>query len=418
MSYWKSRQTKRLWTSKPLMTVYSQKFLFDLSLCDISSCFKVQGGQKQVEVGTRIAFLADLDDDLNCLEFEDEAIPQRSNLQDQGAVPNRGNRQLPLMKPSQTPIAENTRDQGKSENLNGGEQQLKGEPGSHISPAVSWLMHRHNIRDVASISATGPKGRLTKGDVLAFLGQISEVSAANLQRTVSKREKLDLSDIRYAPQNVPLPSEIPHPHSKESAVELRLDRKVDLSRLLQIQEQGNLLGLFYIIHISADISARHSVDHLIQTAVNRALEDMPQMYFAKDYSFNELFDEVVGGSKKITSKLARLPKSTSRTLGSKPNSYAGGTFPLVAKIPSACFSLKAIPVGEVPSSEEKVGMQLLDYLIDDNMSSRRPLRSSAPAFLGDMLASLSIDHGHADANISTAYFDRVLEYIEAPENLV
>ncbi|KAG0326067.1 hypothetical protein BG004_003043, partial [Podila humilis] len=42
-----------------------------------------------------------------------------------------------------------------------------------LSPAVAHLLLQHNITDVTKIPSTGPKGRVLKGDVLAFLGKIT-----------------------------------------------------------------------------------------------------------------------------------------------------------------------------------------------------------------------------------------------------
>ncbi|KAG0223955.1 Pyruvate dehydrogenase complex component E2 1, partial [Actinomortierella wolfii] len=41
-----------------------------------------------------------------------------------------------------------------------------------VSPAVAHLLLKHHIKDVTEIPATGPKGRVLKGDVLAYLGLI------------------------------------------------------------------------------------------------------------------------------------------------------------------------------------------------------------------------------------------------------
>jgi pyruvate/2-oxoglutarate dehydrogenase complex dihydrolipoamide acyltransferase (E2) component len=41
-----------------------------------------------------------------------------------------------------------------------------------VSPAVAHLLLKHHITDVTKIPSTGPKGRVLKGDVLAFLGLI------------------------------------------------------------------------------------------------------------------------------------------------------------------------------------------------------------------------------------------------------
>ncbi|KAL6072430.1 Acetyltransferase component of pyruvate dehydrogenase complex [Balamuthia mandrillaris] len=47
------------------------------------------------------------------------------------------------------------------------------------SPAVQTLLHLHHIADASRIPATGPKGRLLKGDVLAFLSSPSSASVSS-----------------------------------------------------------------------------------------------------------------------------------------------------------------------------------------------------------------------------------------------
>ncbi|KAG0310602.1 pyruvate dehydrogenase complex dihydrolipoamide acetyltransferase component (E2), partial [Linnemannia gamsii] len=52
-------------------------------------------------------------------------------------------------------------------------QQAASTPSSKlISPAVAHLLLQNHISDVTKIPSTGPKGRVLKGDVLAFLGKI------------------------------------------------------------------------------------------------------------------------------------------------------------------------------------------------------------------------------------------------------
>ena len=52
-------------------------------------------------------------------------------------------------------------------------QQTASTPSSKLlSPAVAHLLLQNHIQDVTKIPATGPKGRVLKGDVLAFLGKI------------------------------------------------------------------------------------------------------------------------------------------------------------------------------------------------------------------------------------------------------
>ncbi|KAG0056843.1 hypothetical protein BGZ83_003137 [Gryganskiella cystojenkinii] len=52
-------------------------------------------------------------------------------------------------------------------------QKTASTPSSKLlSPAVAHLLLQNHIKDVTQIPATGPKGRVLKGDVLAFLGKI------------------------------------------------------------------------------------------------------------------------------------------------------------------------------------------------------------------------------------------------------
>ena len=51
----------------------------------------------------------------------------------------------------------------------------KANPNQKLSPAVELLLHENNISNedaFAKIQASGPKGRILKGDVLAYLGKI------------------------------------------------------------------------------------------------------------------------------------------------------------------------------------------------------------------------------------------------------
>ena len=52
---------------------------------------------------------------------------------------------------------------------------FKSQSKSKLSPAVELLLHENNISNedaFAKIRASGPKGRILKGDVLAYLGKI------------------------------------------------------------------------------------------------------------------------------------------------------------------------------------------------------------------------------------------------------
>lgn len=77
----------------------------------------------------------------------------------------------------------------------------KANPNQKLSPAVELLLHENNISNedaFAKIQASGPKGRILKGDVLAYLGKIDTGVVVELTEFLKSREHLDLSKIVLA----------------------------------------------------------------------------------------------------------------------------------------------------------------------------------------------------------------------------
>ncbi|WBW73091.1 pyruvate dehydrogenase protein x component, Pdx1 [Schizosaccharomyces osmophilus] len=68
-----------------------------------------------------------------------------------------------------------------------------------LLPSVAHLLHLHKIQDPSVIAATGPRGRLLKGDVLAFVGEIKKDAPKSTQKAIQKLEKLDLSKMEAKP---------------------------------------------------------------------------------------------------------------------------------------------------------------------------------------------------------------------------
>ncbi|MCJ1310869.1 pyridoxine biosynthesis protein [Agyrium rufum] len=74
-----------------------------------------------------------------------------------------------------------------------------------LYPSVAQLLHEHHIPEsqISSIPASGPKGRLLKGDILAYLGSIKKDYASDLAARILKLGHLDLSHIVIAPPAPP-----------------------------------------------------------------------------------------------------------------------------------------------------------------------------------------------------------------------
>lgn len=140
--------------------------------------------------------LADADDDLSTLEIPPEesapkyekkaAPPPKEEAKSSSSAPSKSDSQSSFEPAKSTP-------------------QNKKYP---LYPSVEVLLHTHNIK-ADSINATGPNGRLLKGDVLAFLKEIPASAPQQLEERIAKLSHLDLSNITPA---------APKPSPKEVAV--------------------------------------------------------------------------------------------------------------------------------------------------------------------------------------------------------
>lgn len=166
-------------------------------------------GTKGVKVGTRIAVIADQDDDLSSLEIPDETSAQPASRQEEsksGVNPAKSSESQ-----SETPLSSKGGDTPPftpSESASGstppaskksvGKAQKQTYP---LYPSVAQLLHEKGIpsSEADKIPATGPKGRLLKGDVLAYLGTIKPDYSAQQSARITKLGHLDLSNIKIAP---------------------------------------------------------------------------------------------------------------------------------------------------------------------------------------------------------------------------
>lgn len=114
-------------------------------------------GAKDIMVNKPIAFLSDEGDDISNIEIPAEAEEQSKDQ--------------PALKENSETEAKSTPSTDKpssNETLQHGEVSFS----KPAFPSVIRLAHEHGIRDPENvIEGTGPKGMLTKGDVLAYLGK-------------------------------------------------------------------------------------------------------------------------------------------------------------------------------------------------------------------------------------------------------
>lgn len=156
-----------------------------------------------------------------------------------------------------------------------------------LYPSVAQLLHEKDIpaSEADKIPATGPKGRLLKGDVLAYLGNISASYSSDQSTRISKLAQLDLSAIQIASPKKPdstapsstLPAKAPAPErDTEVAV------TISLKAVLEVQSR-----------IQSTLGLTLPLSTFITRATKVANQRLPR---ASTYtaSADEIFDEILG----------------------------------------------------------------------------------------------------------------------------
>ncbi|OKL57855.1 hypothetical protein UA08_06734 [Talaromyces atroroseus] len=161
--------------------------------------------------------------------------------------------------------------------------------GYPLYPSVSQLLLQKGIpeSEISKIPATGPKGRLLKGDVLAYIGAIQAGYPAEQAARIEKMGHLDLSNIKIAPppQAPTAKAETPAP-SEEIIPELPSDISIAVS-----------ISLESVLSTQKRIKSALGITVPLSTFIARATEiandDLPRSSASK-LSASELFDEILG----------------------------------------------------------------------------------------------------------------------------
>ncbi|OJJ99389.1 hypothetical protein ASPACDRAFT_44053 [Aspergillus aculeatus ATCC 16872] len=165
-------------------------------------------------------------------------------------------------------------------------------PAYPLYPSVSSLLHEKGIpeSEISKIPATGPKGRLLKGDVLAYLGKIPAEYPATQAARFAKLGQLDLSNIKIVAAEAPKPAEAePTPVVEKAPVfrpppTTRVAVPISLAAVLHAQKR-----LQDKLHITVPLST------FLERATDLANEDLPRSV-REQPTANELFDELVLGA--------------------------------------------------------------------------------------------------------------------------
>lgn len=236
---WKYKSGEEFASGDVILEVETDKATVDVEAQDDGVMWEilVNEGAEGVAVGKPIALLAEPGDDLASLEkpaLEDslekpaldkepkEEAPKEQKLSEQSA---------------EKPVEKKTLKQDQKEAKDASGVFASANSKQKLSPAVELLLHNNKISfddAISKIPASGPKGRLLKGDVLAYIGAISKDSVASISKFIKSREHLDLSNIQLAEPKADKPDQQkpqePEKPSNILTVELSSEFAEDVSR--------------------------------------------------------------------------------------------------------------------------------------------------------------------------------------------
>jgi hypothetical protein len=185
-------------------------------------------------------------------------------------------------------------------------------PAYPLYPSVAQLLREKGIpqSDLSKIPASGPKGRLLKGDVLAYIGQIPAEYPSTQAATLAKLSHLDLSNIKIAPAPAP---------AAPAAVEEKVVAPLPMSSVAISVSLAAVLSAQKKLQDNLGVSV--PLSRFLAIATDLANDDLPRLASYKP-SADELFDEVLGAEPVHTSRGDYIPELNAvelpKTVRSKP----------------------------------------------------------------------------------------------------
>ena len=312
---WQLKEGDSFTAGHDIPSIETDKATMDVEAQDDGVLFKIMqpDGSKGVKVGQRIAVLAEAGDDLGSLEIPadekgasgGQAATKKAEEEGDSTGKEKGeeiggSREIDSGAASaeiSKPLAE-TPPRAPS----GSTGQKQDYP---LFPSVQQLLHQNGLSDSEAdkIPASGPQGRLLKGDVLAYLGKINKDYPSQSSARLEKLTHLDLSNIQLAkPQpKQEAPAAAPALPGKEVPEETEVAVPISLSAVIATQKRvQDTLGIFL------------PLSTFVARASELANEDLPTSKFRKPTA-DDLFNSVLGLDT-ISTKVSRghfIPQITS-----------------------------------------------------------------------------------------------------------
>ncbi|KAK4238149.1 pyruvate dehydrogenase complex protein X component, mitochondrial [Achaetomium macrosporum] len=312
---WRVKEGEKFSAGDVLLEIETDKATMDVEAQEDGILMKImQGdGSKGVQVGTRIAVVAEEGDDISSLEIPADVSPQRTQTAEAPKVYETQTSATPEPEsapPSTAPPKAAAKPGGKTTKQN-----------YPLLPSVAHLLKENGLDEsaISGIIPTGPNGRLLKGDVLAFLGKINAKTPSEISSRFDKASHLDLSNIKVA--KAPEPKKplkeaapVPPPAPVKSLVTL----PVSLSAVIEAQRKiQKSLGVFL------------PLSTFIARATEIANDELP-LPAGYQPTADELFNQVLGLDKVTGPKVSR-----------------GSYIPQIAALPPA----SALPTRSAPAKK-------------------------------------------------------------------
>jgi 2-oxoglutarate dehydrogenase E2 component (dihydrolipoamide succinyltransferase) len=311
-----------------------------------------------------------------------------------------------------------------------------------MSPAVRRLVDEHDL-DPGAIPASGKGGRLTKGDVLAYLEEAGDGAAAVEQapdKTVEVRAEAGRE--ARAPAKPPRPAPPPRePGEREERVRMSRLRQRIAERLKEAQDTAAILTTFNDVDMSAvmDLRSRYKdgfekkhgvrlgfMSFFVKACI-AALEEVPAVNAEFDgdaiiYKNHYDIGVAVGTDQGLVVPVVRDADAMSfaevekaiHELGARARDgkltiedLTGGTFTISNG--GVYGSMLSTPILNPPQSGI-LGMHRIEQrpVVRDGAIVARPM----------MYLALSYDHRIVDGREAVTFLVRVKENIEDPERLL
>lgn len=268
---WKVKEGSEFSAGDVLLEVETDKAQIDVEAQDDGVLAKIikNNGDKDIPVGEPIGIIAEVDEDYSGADFLALAKKLESKPETKEAKPEPKIEAKPEPKTEKKPVS-------SSSKANSGTFSAA-NPKQTLFPSVLMLLAEANIsaeEALRKIPASGPSGRLLKGDVLLYLGKISEEGATKSINYFKKHEKLEL------PESGEVYKE-PKPVSKEGPEAPKPEKKPPVVISKAFSVEGLELGK----HVS--------LQNYVEEAVTKAQAYALQLHPVKSDYYDELFEEII-----------------------------------------------------------------------------------------------------------------------------